>query len=98
MNPTEAKIDALEREKLVLAEKHAELGQSKSAYQKWFELAFKILSNPQKLWINGPIAAQQIVLRLLFADHLRYDRKSGFQTPQKSCISRLWRGLVAERN
>lgn len=85
----EKRIDALEREKLVLREKLENADQNKRPFGEMFKLAMQFLANPHKLWQMGQLEHKRTVLKLTFADPLAYDRKSGFQTPNYSSVFRL---------
>ena len=78
----EKRIGELERSKLVLAEKRANIGRPQQRFEDMFELAFGFLANPSKLWRSGKIELQKLVLKLTFAQHLAWCPESGFQTPQ----------------
>ncbi len=86
-NPTvaaafEAKIEKLEREKIVLSEKVAAGKPNKDTYEELFELAMAFLSSPWKLWESGQLNLRRTVLRLAFSERISYDRKTGFRTPK----------------
>lgn len=82
----EAKIDKLEREKLVLSEKAATLAKPRHTFNEMFELALAFLANPQKHWENGSLASRKTLLKLAFDAPLTYKRNEGFRTPQTSSI------------
>ena len=82
----EDRIGALEREKLVLAEKLESGGQSYRPFEEMFELALSFLSNPCKIWESERLEDKQTVLKLTFSDRLTYDRNLGFRTPKTSLI------------
>ncbi|WP_323042959.1 hypothetical protein [Gemmobacter sp.] len=46
--------------------------------------ALDFLANPWKLWKSERLEDKQTVLKLAFADRLRYTRKSGFRTADLS--------------
>lgn len=80
----ERKVEELEREKLVLAEKTARCGTVAKDYDETFQTAFTFLSNPWSLWENGSLEDRRIVLRLTLNSHLQYDWNEGVQTPEIS--------------
>jgi site-specific DNA recombinase len=85
----EKRIDTLEREKLVLQEQLENTTKNRRPFAEMFELAMQFLANPQKLWQNGQLAHKRTVLKLAFADQLKYCQKTGLQTPKLSKIFRM---------
>ena len=47
------------------------------------------LANPYQLWQSGKVDDQRAVLRLIFADKIKYNRQNGFGTVPKSLPFRL---------
>ncbi|MEM8596842.1 MAG: hypothetical protein AAGF76_10275 [Pseudomonadota bacterium] len=82
----EDRIDALEREKLVLTEKLAKTGQPERPFAEMFELALGFLANPCNLWKSDRFADKQTVQRLVFEGRLTYCRNGGFRTPKTNII------------
>ena len=76
----ERKVEELQREKLVLAEKTTRCGTVAKDYDETFQTAFSFLSNPWNLWENGTFEDRRIVLKLTLASHLEYDWNQGVQT------------------
>ena len=88
-NPTvvtayEARIAKLEQERLLIAEKLQNSARPAHTFEDLFELAFKFLQNPWKLWDSGQLTLQRMVLRLAFSDRIPYCRKTGLRTPNLS--------------
>jgi site-specific DNA recombinase len=77
----EKRIAALDRKRLVMAEKLTDSGQSFKPFDELFQLAMQFVSSPATLWDTGRIEHRQTVLKLAFQDRLHYCRKSGFRTP-----------------
>ena len=77
----EKKIEKLEREKLVLAEKLANLEPPTGRFEQTFELAWAFLSNPWKIWDFDNLTLRRTVLKLAFSKPLTYDRNEGYRTP-----------------
>ena len=92
----ERKVDELERQKLVLAEKTARCGTAIKGYDETFRTAFEFLSNPWNLWEKGTFEDKRIVLKLTLASHLDYDWNEGVRTPEISLPFRLL-GSVGDR-
>ncbi len=76
----EARIRKLEAEKLLIEEKLASAGRPASTFGDTLRTALDFLSNPWNLWSLGRLEDRRAVLRLTFADRLRYDRKTGLRT------------------
>jgi hypothetical protein len=107
-NPTviaryEQRIDELERERLIAAEKlEAKAGKRKS-FDEVFKLTLGLLANPCEYWEKGTIAQRHTVLKLTFADRLSYSREKGILNPKMSVIFRTLdklsppKGALAER-
>ena len=89
----EKRIDQLEREKLLLAERHANAGRPLRPFGEMFELASDFLSQPSKLWKSDRIEDKQTVIRLVFAGRLAYARGKGFPTPKISPIFKTLEAL-----
>ncbi|MEM7721511.1 MAG: hypothetical protein AAF376_03985 [Pseudomonadota bacterium] len=77
----ENKIDTLEREKLLIAEKVANWGAERHTRSGLFEPAMAFLANPWKVWVSGKLELQRLVLKLAFTEPLAYRRGEGFRTP-----------------
>ena len=85
----ERKVEELEREKLVIAEKTARCGTRADSYDDTFRTAFEFLGNPWNLWENGTFEDKRIVLKLTLATHLEYDWDEGVRTAEISLPFRL---------
>lgn len=80
----EAKVDKLEKQRALLAEKLAENGRPKGTFEEKLELGLKILSNPWKIWENGNIHVRRLVLKLAFTSPIQYCRNVGARTADLS--------------
>ena len=78
----ERKIEQLERDKLLAAEKLEHSLQPRVTAPQMIELSMRLLSNPWKIWENGDLALKKTVLRLAFAHPLPYHRDKGYRTPK----------------
>lgn len=76
----EERIDKLERQKIVLAEKAAKDVPTKARLEDCMELTLRFLSSPWNTYKNGSHAVQQTVLRLAFAEPLTYCQNQGYGT------------------
>ncbi len=76
----ESRIEKLEREKLVLQDE-AENGMQPRGHQiEFIEPALEFLSSPWNIYKKRSFALRQTVLRLAFAEPLRYNRENGYRT------------------
>ncbi|MFC3569344.1 hypothetical protein [Paracoccus simplex] len=78
----EGKIAKLEREKLLLTERAAQIVPPKGRLEEFIEPALEFLGNPWNLYENGSLAFKRTVLRLAFAEPLRYSMDSGYRTAE----------------
>jgi site-specific DNA recombinase len=85
----EKRITELERQKVLLSEKRASIGQRKGTFEDLFELAMRFLSSPSKIWKTGNFAHKKLVLRLTLADHLCYCPDEGFRTAKTTLPFKL---------
>jgi site-specific DNA recombinase len=82
----EARIDNLEKEKLVIAERlHAEPAKHRP-FDEVFELTLKFLSNPYNIWKTCRAKDRKTVLRPVFSEPLKFARNEGFRTPKTSSV------------
>ena len=89
----EERIDMLERQKLVMAEKAAIDVPSKGRLEDCMELTLRFLSSPWNIYKNGPHAVQQTVFRLAFAEPPRYCRNLGYGTPRTTFPFAVFEGF-----
>ena len=80
----EARIDKLERQKIVLQERLDKAIPPKGHLEDCIDLALGFLAKPWNLYKNGDYAMRQKVLRLAFAEPLRYSQKGVYGTPEFS--------------
>ncbi len=78
----EGKIEKLEKERALMAEKLKNQGKPKGRFEDFIELSCEFLANPWTLWASGQFALKQIVLRLAFAERISYCREKGYRTPK----------------
>ena len=76
----EARIEKLERQKIRLAEQAAETVPPQGRFEEFIEPALSFLSNPWNIYEKGGIALKRTVLKLAFAEPLRYNREKGYRT------------------
>ena len=92
----EVKIDALEKEKLLLGEKLTQSGTPQRSFDEMFELACQFLASPWKIWKNGDLAQRRTVLKLTFAERPHYCRNEGLRTPKTTLPFKALAGLNTE--
>jgi len=80
----ETKIEKLEQNKLVLAEKLAKGPVPQGKFDQFIEHSLVFLANPWYLWRSGNFILKQTVLRLAFSERIAYCRKEGYRTPKTS--------------
>ena len=80
----EKKVQDLEFEKLSIQERMTETSQPLGSFDENFRTALAFLRNPLILWRLGGLEAKKMVVRMVFADRLVYDEKTGFRTTELS--------------
>lgn len=84
----EQRINELERERLVMAEKLETKARPRKSFEEMFELTLGILANPCNIWERGSIGYRHAILKMAFTDRLVYCRGGGFRTPKTSIVFR----------
>lgn len=85
----ENKVRRLEEEKLLLAEKAVTAAKPATSYDDALRTALAFLSSPWNLWQSERLEDRRTVLKLTFAERLRYVRGSGLRTAKMSLPFRL---------
>jgi site-specific DNA recombinase len=80
----EDKVRRLESEKMVLKERAAKGGRPASSFDSAVRTALDFLSSPWNLWCSERLEDRRTVIKLTFADRLRYHRNSGLRTANLS--------------
>ena len=80
----EDKVESLEREKALVAEKMANQHAPRESFDEKLELILRFLSNPWKVWETGCVKARRVTLKLAFASPLKYCKNEGARTPDLS--------------
>ncbi|WP_299830940.1 zinc ribbon domain-containing protein [uncultured Roseobacter sp.] len=93
----EARIEKLEREKIVLGEKLSATLPSKSRLEDFIELALEFLSNPWNIYKKGDLTLKRTVLRLAFSEPLAYSRNSGYRTPKTAFPFKVLSGFSTQK-
>jgi site-specific DNA recombinase len=80
----EERIERLQAEKLAIAEKLQNMDKPKLNFESAVRTAMNFLENPMKLWSSERVEQKRLALRLTFAQHLEFDRETGFRTAHLS--------------
>jgi site-specific DNA recombinase len=91
----ERRIDALEREKLVLAARHNATAKPIRPFDEVFELAIAFVSNPSNLWKSHRVEERRTAIKLAFPHPLTYCRVEGFRTPKASNVFKVVEAMRA---
>ncbi len=94
----EARIEKLERQKIVLIERVEKTVPPKGRLEDCIELALKFLSSPWNLYKNGDFAMRQTVLRLVFSEPLKYGRNGVYGTPELSFPFKYLAGISGQKS
>ncbi len=78
----ERKIASLEKQKLEMRDRAVNHTQPKATLGQVLEHALGFVQNPWKLWQSGDLTIRKLVLRMVFAERLRYIRGIGYRTPK----------------
>lgn len=89
----EKRVEKLEREKLLVAEKAETMVPAKGRFGESIELALRFLANPWNIYENGSLPLRQTVLRLAFVEPLRYSRENGYRTIETAFPFKVLAGL-----
>ncbi|MDQ5953136.1 MAG: site-specific recombinase, partial [Patescibacteria group bacterium] len=76
----EEQISSLTEKSLVLKDSLMSFDKHRPNIETALEIVFDFLKDPLKQWQKGNIHTQKLILRLVFEENLRYNRKSGFET------------------
>lgn len=94
----EERIAKLEDEKIVIRERAAKVSRPASNFDDVVRTAVAFLANPCNLWRSGRLEDRQAVLKLTFADRLRYTRNQGFRTADLSLPFKVFGGFEGGEN
>jgi len=88
----ERRIEALEKNKLLLQEKLSEQPTPRRTYDGILEHTLAFLANPCKLWCSERFEHKRTVLKLAFAERLAYCPNGGYRTPKTTLPFRVLGG------
>ncbi len=89
----EERVRKLETEKLLIEDQIANAGRPSMSFDDTLRTALDFLASPWKLWSEGKFEHRKMVLKLTFADRLRYNRIGGFRTANTSLPFRVLGGV-----
>jgi site-specific DNA recombinase len=98
MTAYEKRINELESQKALLAEKVASCGRPVASFGETYRTAFDFLANPWKLWRSDKLEDRRAVLKLVFAERLPYLRNEGYRTAKISIPFKTIGGAEMSKN
>ena len=93
----EAKIEKLEKQKLLLADQAAQVVPPKGRFDDFIEHTMAFLASPWNIYENGGIALRRTVLKLAFAEPLSYNRESGYRTAKTTFPFKVLAGISTQK-
>ncbi len=79
-----AKIEELENQKLVLADRMAQTEQPRSSFDESLRTALAFLEKPWKLWTHGDYEHKRLLLQLAFSKRIEWVLNQGLRTAELS--------------
>lgn len=93
----EARLAKLERQKIILSEKARKASPPKGQLEDFFELSLRFLSSPWNIYKNGDPQMRRTVLKLAFAEPLRFNRHEGYRTPETTLPFKVLEGASTSK-
>lgn len=93
----ERKIEQLEKDRLLIAEKLENEAQPKATSNQMLELCLQFLASPWKIWASRDLALKKTVLRLVFCEPLAYSRNQGYRTPKTTLPFKVLRDICTPK-
>lgn len=93
----EAKIEKLEKQKLLLADQAAQAVPPKGRFDDFIEHTMTFLASPWSIYENGGIALRRTVLKLAFAEPLSYNRKTGYRAAKTNFPFKVLAGISTQK-
>ncbi len=78
----EKRVEELEAERLLVAERIARLGHKSSTFDRSVRTALAFLRNPWQLWSFGTYEHKRLLLQLCFSKRVAYQRNVGLRTAE----------------
>jgi len=94
----EARIDKLERQKIVISERLDHSVPPRGRLEDCIELALTFLSSPWNIYKNGDHVVRQTVLRLAFSEPLQCGQNGVYGTPKLSFPFKYLGGVLGSKS
>jgi site-specific DNA recombinase len=94
----ENKVRDLEEQRLLIGERIKGGGRPARNFDEALRTALGFLSNPWNIWCSGSLEDRRTVLKLVFADRLRYTRNNGFRTTNLTLPFKVLGALTGAEN
>ncbi len=94
----EDRVRKLEEDKLVIKERMAGVARPASNFEDTLRTALDFIASPWNLWKSERLEDRRAVLKLTFADRLRYMRNEGFRTAKLSLPFNVMGGILGSEN
>ncbi len=95
----EKRIEELTNQKLLLEEKIGKPIQCGGvSFETALDEVFGYIKNPCEMWANGIFEDKRLVLRMVFTEHLVYNRKTGFETASFSLPIRIFQHFATDKS
>lgn len=89
----ENRIADLHAERAVVDEQAKNLELPVASFEQMFELSMDFLASPCKIWKSGDYVLRRLVLRLVFPQRIKFNRKDRLRTPETTFPFRVLRFL-----
>lgn len=94
----ERKIEELVYKKEVLAQKEANLEESRPPFDEVFEHSMRFLSSPYKIWTNSEFPWKRAVLKLVFPEPITWVKNKGYRTPKTTFPFKVLASISTEND
>ena len=84
----ETRVEALEKQRILMTKKMDIMVPAKDTYEESVELSLRLLSSPWFIYEKGSLPLKRKVLKLAFAEPMRYSRTEGFRTTKTTFLFR----------
>ncbi len=76
----ERQVTQLEQRRVEIREKISRCGTVDVDYENMARTLFEVMSNPHEQWVSSSLMDKRMLLKMLFAEQLRYHRNEGYRT------------------
>ena len=94
----EKRIAKVQHEEAAVKEKLAQIDAEPADFDEMFKHTVDILSRPWEVWKKHDYEWKQAIIKVVFADKLRYSHESGLQTPETTFVFKVLRGEERAKN